>query len=249
MAKLSSLFKFEGTVDDYTVVKNSKGTFLRRKGGLSKERIATDPKLKRIRENNMEFGTLAAASKLIRTTFSKLKQSIRVQYLTSRLTSIITGIKNQDVTSARGLRKVAIGIVSDEGKKLLKGFNFNESKVLSSVLQNTYTLDSATGAITIPGLIPGLDILGGVGANRVGLQSYWAKIDFENGESVMSESNLVKLALDGTATDVTLSHAAPPAGDGVDVFVLSVIFYQTMNGNDYVLLNGAHNVADIIEVV
>ena len=77
MAKLSSLFKFEGTVGDITVVKNT--GVVKRKGGLSKERIASDPKLVRIRENNAEFAMLATASKTIRDAFGDLGQNIRVQ--------------------------------------------------------------------------------------------------------------------------------------------------------------------------
>ncbi len=152
MAKLSSLFKFEGTVDDITVVKNT--GVVKRKGGLSKERIASDPKLVRVRENNAEFGMLAAASKTVRDAFGELGQNIRVQYLTSRLSSVLTRIKNLDPTSARGYRTVAIGIASAEGKNHLNGFSFNATKSLSAVLQKPYTLDTATGAINIAGGSP-----------------------------------------------------------------------------------------------
>ena len=246
MAKLSSLFKFEGTVDDITVVKNT--GVVKRKGGLSKERIASDPKLVRIRENNAEFGMLAAASKTVRDAFGELGQNIRVQYLTSRLSSVLTRIKNLDPTSARGYRTVAIGIASAEGKNHLNGFSFNATKSLSAVLQKPYTLDTATGAINIAGVAPAFDTLGGIGANSVGIKAYWAKIDFEMGKAVVSQTNQVKLALNTTVTDVALTYAAPPAGAGIDVFVLSIVFYQTVNGVDYLLQNGAHNAADIIAV-
>ena len=246
MAKLSSLFKFEGTVDDITVVKNT--GVVKRKGGLSKERIASDPKLVRIRENNAEFGMLAAASKTIRDAFGGLSQNIRVQYLTSRLSRVLTRIKNLDPTSARGYRKVAIGIQGAEGKNHLNGFSFNGTKSLTAILQKPYTLDTATGEVSIMGVAPAFDTLGGVGANSVGIKAYWAKIDFETGQHVVSQTNEVKLALDTTITDVMLTHTTPPTGTGVDVFVLSVVFYQTVNGVDYLLQNGAHNAADIIAV-
>lgn len=246
MAKLSSLFKFEGTVDDITVVKNT--GVVKRKGGLSKERIASDPKLVRIRENNAEFGMLAAASKTIRDAFGGLGQNIRVQYLTSRLSRVLTRIKNLDSTSARGYRKVAIGIQGAEGKNHLNGFSFNGTKSLTAILQKPYTLDTATGEVSIMGVAPAFDTLGGVGANSVGIKAYWAKIDFETGQHVVSQTNEVKLALDTTITDVMLTHTTPPTGTGVDVFVLSVVFYQTVNGVDYLLQNGAHNAADIIAV-
>ena len=249
MAKLSSLFKFEGTVDDFTVVKNSKGGYLRRKGGLDKERISSDPNLVRIRENNMEFGMLAGASKTIREAFKDLKQGIRVQSLTSRLTKVFTSIKNLDSTSARGYRQVVVGLASAEGKNHLNGFSFNSTKGISSILQKPYVLDPVTGTVSITGLAPAFDTLGGAGANTVCLKTYWAKIDFETGKSVVSQSNQVRLPLNTAISDVTLSHAASPEGTGIDVIVLAITFYQTVNGIDYLLQNGAHNAADIIAVV
>lgn len=246
MAKLSSLFKFEGTLDDFTVVK--KTGVVKRKGGLSKERIATDPNLSRIRENNMEFGMLAASSKVVREAFKDLKQGIRVQYLTSRLSKVMTQIKNLDTTSDRGYRQVALGIQGAEGKNALKGFSFNGTKSLSALLQKPIELDTVTGKVTINGLAPSFDTLGGIGANMVGFKAYWAKIDFATGAYVVSQSNQVKLALDSTISNVELTHTTPPTGTGINVFVLSIVFYQTVNGADYLLQNGAHNAADIIEV-
>lgn len=246
MAKLSSLFKFEGTLDDFTVVK--KTGVVKRKGGLSKERIATDPNLSRIRENNMEFGMLAASSKVVREAFKDLKQGIRVQYLTSRLSKVMTQIKNLDTTSDRGYRQVALGIQGAEGKNALKGFSFNGTKSLSAVLQKPIELDTITGKVTINGLAPSFDTLGGIGANMVGFKAYWAKIDFATGAYVVSQSNQVKLALDPTVSNVELTHTTPPTGTGINVFVLSIVFYQTVNSADYLLQNGAHNAADIIEV-
>lgn len=246
MAKLSSLFKFEGTVGDITVVKNT--GVVKRKGGLSKERIASDPKLVRIRENNAEFAMLASASKTIRDAFGELGQNIRVQYLTSRLSRVLTMIKNLDPISARGYRTVAIGMLGAEGKNHLKGFNFNASKSLNAILQKPYSLDTTTGEVNIMGIAPAFDTLGGAGANSVGIKAYWAKIDFETGKYEVSQTNQVRLALDTTITDVVLTHTTPPTGMGVDVFVLSIVFYQTVNGIDYLLQNGAHNAADIIAV-
>ncbi len=122
MAKLSSLFKFEGTVDDITVVKNT--GVIKRKGGLSKERIASDPKLVRIRENNAEFAMLATASKTIRDAFGDLGQNIRVQYLTSRLARVLSRVKSLDSMSARGYRSVAIGNIGIKSRLIELKFGY-----------------------------------------------------------------------------------------------------------------------------
>ena len=246
MAKLSSLFKFEGTVDDFTVVKNS--GVIKRKGGISKERMISDPKLVRIRENMAEFGLMSSASKTIREAFRPLRQNIRVYYLSSRLLKVLTRIKNMDSISGRGYRNVAVSFAAPEGKNQLIGFNFNASKSLNAVLQKPFSIDTNTGEVNIMRLAPAFHTLGGIGANAVGIMSYWAKINFETGTSVVSLSNQVKLRLDTTISDVMLTHDSPPVGTGINVFVLSIVFYQTINGIDYLLQNGAHNAADIIAV-
>lgn len=250
MAKLISLFKYSGTLDGFTNVqpKHSK-SYVRRKGGLSKERIKTDPKLNRIRENNKEFGMMAAASKAIRDPFREVRQSVRVQYLTPRLTHYLTKIKDLDTTSTRGYRSVNVGLESEAGKNILLGFNFNAKKRLFSVLQKDFDLDTDTGSISIPSLMPYLHLLGGMGANTVELKSYWAKIDFETGQSKLSKSNAVRLSVKSKPVDLLLTHDQAPQGDGISVFVLSIVFYQTVNNVDYMLQDGSYNVADIVAVV
>ena len=246
MAKLSSLFKFEGTVGDITVTKNS--GLIRRKGGLSKERIATDPKLARVRENNMEFAMVSAASKVFRDAFMGLRQGIRVQNLNARLSSMFGQIKKMDTTSARGYREVGKGFLSDEAKNFLNGFSFNEGKSLKAILQKPYVLNKESGAVTIQALAPSFDVLGGVGSDVVAFKAYWAKIDFATGTYDTVHSNQVKLEINSTVSTVELVPASVPSGDGIDVFVLSIMFFQNVNGIDYPLQNGEHNVADIIGV-
>ena len=58
MAKVNGLLKIEGTVEDLTFYKKDGKNYVRRKGGVSKERILTDPNFVRTRENGAEFSHL-----------------------------------------------------------------------------------------------------------------------------------------------------------------------------------------------
>ncbi len=49
MAKLKSLIKIEGTLDDLTFYKGKEGFLVRSKGGVSKKRINNDPAFARTR--------------------------------------------------------------------------------------------------------------------------------------------------------------------------------------------------------
>ncbi len=248
MAKLTGLFQFEGTLDGYSVVKTKDGSYLRRKGGISKERMETDPKLIRLRENMKEFGMSAKASKLIRTAFRCLKCGVRYGSLIGRLATVLARVKKMDVTSIRGERKVAVGLGSEEGRALLKGMRFNGSIAIESVMSKPYNIDVDTGDITINSLVAGTDLRSSAGASGISFKGYWGKLDFFRNVYVIAESSETKLTMDSESSDVKLTFAHPPVGDGTHIFVLAITCFQTVNGVDYVLQDESCNLAEIVGV-
>lgn len=125
MAKLKGILKIKGTLDELTFYKQGPDYLVRTKGGVDGERIAKDPAFQRTRENGSEFGLAASDGKLLRVAVRNLMTNAKDNRVTSRLTQIMTKLKNLDATSARGERKAAIGLNATGGVELLKGFNFN----------------------------------------------------------------------------------------------------------------------------
>lgn len=72
--------------------------------------IKNDPAYIRTRENNAEFGNSASAGKLLRDTIRPMSLNASDGRVTSRMTKIMTQIKNMDATSVRGERNVAEGV-------------------------------------------------------------------------------------------------------------------------------------------
>lgn len=171
MAKYKSLFNVEGTLGEVTFYKGEDGYFIRSKGGISKSRILKDPAFARTRENLTEFGNSAKSAKNLRRAVNSLMADAKDSKVTSRLTQIMSKIKNEDQTSARGQRNVATGIQTAQGKAWLKGFNFNKHAVMDSVLLASYSLDTATGEVTLSGLIPNQHINVPNGATHVSLSA------------------------------------------------------------------------------
>lgn len=66
----------------------------------------------------LEFGHTAKMSQLIRKSVSSLLAQAKDGRVSSRLAQTLSGVKNLDMDSVRGERKVAIGLQSDEGKRL-----------------------------------------------------------------------------------------------------------------------------------
>ena len=248
MARQKGIIKLEGKIGDISFYKSKDGYLAREKGGVEANRIKTDPAFERTRENGAEFGSSASSGKLLRDSIRTMMQNASDNRVTSRLTKVMTEIKNMDTTSARGERNVGVGITVTAAKNLLNGFNFNNKAILGAILFHSYALDAATGEITLDDFIPVNDLSAPSGATNVALRGAWAKVDFSTGEYDVQESNVLNLPIDSTSTNVILTPVAAPTGTGTDIYFLMIEFFQEVNGNQYTLKNGSFNSLSIIDV-
>ena len=251
MARNSSLFKIEGTLDNVTFYKSADGYFVRTKGGVSKNRIMNDPAFVRTRENGSEFGRSASSGKLLRDAVSSFVFKAKDSKLSSRLMKVMSDIKNQDLVSARGERNVVEGLATATatGKAYLKDFDFNNRATMRSVFFSPFTVDSGTGVITITDLKPTEQIRFPEGATHFSLQSGFVNLDFETGASDITYSAVSNLPIDGTVSTISLTPSGVPMGTGLEFIVLLIEFFQEVNGQQYALNNGAYNVLNIVEVM
>ena len=249
MAKVKGLVKIVGTLDDLTFYKTQDGHLVKTKGGVSKARIATDPQFIRTRENGAEFGSAAISGKLLRFAVRALMMVASDNRATSRITKLMTLVKNYDLTSPRGSRNVGVAMSTAEAKAEMLGFNFNISAILSAILVKQYTVNTTTGVIYIPNLTPLNDIVYPTGSTHVSITGAWVKIDFVANTTVIEFTNAVNLPINTTTSSVTLTPTAVPAGStGTNLFLIAVEFFQLVNGVQYVLSNGAYNALAIVQV-
>src|SRR4051812_14734390 len=131
MARQKGIVKIEGTLDDTTFYKSQDGYMVKTKSEVSRDRIKTDPKYQRTRENNAEFGNSAVSGKMLRDSIHPLMKVAADNRVISRLSKTMHSILLFDLTNIRGERKVATGIATAGGKALLKGFEFNKRSHLT----------------------------------------------------------------------------------------------------------------------
>lgn len=128
MAKYSSIVDLKGTIGNLTFYKRKGVTCVRRPGGFTKERLQTDPGLRRIVEHNSEFGAQSMASKSLRTALSSIKNFCdgslhnRIMAIAARVTALTQGIHGQ--------RPVAFSRL----KAILKDLQLNAGRSLNSSL-------------------------------------------------------------------------------------------------------------------
>lgn len=248
MARLKGILKIEGTLDELTFYKTQDGHLVKTKSGVSGERIANDPNFQRTRENGSEFGYAASAGKMLRTAVRNLMMNASDNRVTSRLTQLMTQIKNYDTTSARGDRDVSVGIADPAALALLKGFDFNDKAILGSMLFAPYTVTAASGEIAFASCVPTNDVSAPSGATHLSVRSAFAIVDFATGISAIEYSPVTNLPIDATNTPVTLTPTAVPAGAGTKFYLLLIEFFQEINGVQYSLKNGAYNALNIVDV-
>lgn len=143
---------------------------------------------------------------------------------------------------------MATGLDTPEGKNILKGLDFNNRALLSSVLFAPFSVNGTTGEITISNLTPANDIAYPSGATHVSLSSAYLKIDFNTTDNSIEYSPTINIPIDLASETQTLTPAGVPTSTGNNILVLLVEFFQEVNNIQYPLKNGAYNVLNIVEV-
>lgn len=247
MPRQKGLFKIEGSIDGVTFYRNAEGHFVRMAGGVSKSRIMNDPAFARTRENISEFGNNAKASKLLRDAMGALVKNAKDARTSNRLMQLFNKVKNMDIASPRGLRKISLGLEDPIGRNFLQKFDFNRRAQLSNVLRRTFDLDAVVGTFDVTGFVPAQDLLKPEGATHATITYAALGLDFDTADSALVQAVPLNFSLDNVPQDVNLSLTLPDTLPSVFQFLL-IEFFQEVNTVQYPLNNGAFNVLNILNL-
>ena len=146
MARIKNdLFKLTGTLGGLSFSQDEKGTIVKQKATVSKNRIMTNPRSKGTRDNMMELGGASMAAKVLRLAFLRNKKELGDRYFSGRLTGamrLVVGLGE----GLRGQRKLDIR----KNGGLLEGFEFiNVRPLVSSIggIKEKPTLNSARNEV------------------------------------------------------------------------------------------------------
>ena len=248
MARQKSILKFEGRIGDLSFFKSQGGFQVRAKGGVSADRIRTDPRYARTRENAAEFGRAGASAKLLRTAIRSLIINAHDKTLVGRLTREMMRVVKSDVTSLRGERHVNAGELG-----LMNGFEFNSGALLNATFLSPYevSFERATGnaVISIPGFVAGKMISAPTGATHFRLTMAVVALNFPENRYNTQITQGASLPLSNAALDAIELTVQLPGTDNQPVMVmLGIEFSQAVNGTEYSIQNGAHNALAVVLV-
>lgn len=248
MAQQDGFILIKGTLGKLSFYKSKDGHMVRQKGGVSAERIASDPTFQRTRENGAEFGRAGKAGKLLRNAIRSLLLNTADARMVSRLTREMIKVIQADSTNPRGLRNVI-----DGEAELLQNFEFNINGKLSTTLFAPFTpaIDRVTGQldVNIPSFIPGNMIAAPAGTTHYKLISAGVEINFEQQNYVVQTQSTAELPLDTAPTAVINLVNNVTANSTHPLFLaLGIEFYQQVNGTMYPLKNGAFNALSLVKI-
>lgn len=248
MAQQDGFILIKGTLGKLNFYKSKDGHMVRQKGGVSAERIASDPSFQRTRENGAEFGRAGKAGKLLRNAIRSLLLNTADGRMVSRLTREMIKVIQADSTNPRGLRNVI-----DGEAELLQNFEFNINGKLSTTLFAPFTpaIDRVTGQldVNIPSFIPGNMIAAPAGTTHYKLISAGVEINFEQQNYVVQTQSTAELPLDTAPTAIIDLVNNVTANSTHPLFLaLGIEFYQQVNGTMYPLKNGAFNALSLVKI-
>jgi hypothetical protein len=241
MSKQDGMLQFNGAMENLSFYKTKKGYAVRKRTGVSGERIFSDPKFERTRENGQEFGRACKAGKLLRTGFRNMIKNIADSGISTRITKEFSKVIKADATNDRGLRNVMDGEVG-----FIENFEFNMNSVMDTSLfaPLTATIDrvAGTGSIVVPPFIPAQGVEAPEGATHFIITCGVCSIDFTGEKYESAEAGSGALKLDGNNTDPLTLTATISANSTFPMFLaLSIEFVQQVNGKSYQLSNGLYN--------
>lgn len=159
MAKLSSLFSFDGSLDGISVYRMSgvKQPVVRRKGGPSKEQIKTLPSCANTRRNNDEWKGCTTGSSLLMQAFNPLRH-LADQATCGRLNGLFCGVQKQDTENVWGRRRIQLSLYP----WLIEGFLLTKGNPLEAVVRTppvcSISKDSVSARVELPELVPGVNL-------------------------------------------------------------------------------------------
>lgn len=248
MARQKGLIKLKGTMGDITFYRTKDGYMAREKGGISAERMRTDPAFQRTRENMAEFGRAGKAGKVLRNSVQSLLRTAGDRLMVSRLTKEMVKVIQLDAINPRGQRNVI-----DGEAELLQGFDFNIHGKLNTSFSAPFvsTLDRVLGTanIDIAPFTPTDSVIAPAGSTHYKLVSAGTDINFEAETYTSDRTESGILPIDTVATAPIALHNTLPAASTNPLFLLfGINFYQEVNGTFYELKNGSYNALQLVQV-
>ncbi|WP_226388714.1 hypothetical protein [Penaeicola halotolerans] len=244
MPKQKGIFKIQGSLDEVNFYKSKDGFLARLKGGVSKERIQSDPRFKRTRENMAEFEHASKSAKLFLSAFSTSIDSVKDPRMNNRLFSIMSAIIRSNPDGIPGLRKVSEGDLT-----LLRNFEFNSAARLENILKVQAAITSTESAITVAfaSINPERELVIPPNVTHFRIVCACGAVDFAANETSKIEAQSDYFSILDIKEDLSMNLDITGL-EAYDKYVaLGVEFVKEVGGRYYQFMNGSFNALTVVQ--
>lgn len=243
MGKLDGIIRFTGSFDGLSFYKLNGKIVVRRTGGFKGAAIKTQANYVRTRENASQFGYCSRVGKALRVALFPFVSQIRTPYLHNHVVSLFQQILKFDGISLRGSKTLLLGLASDEGRALLRGFEFNKALSFKKVFPVPYSVLMAEGKFVVP-VFKMAQVSFPAGATHIGLRFMLLRFDFESFDYRLQTSEVCYFAkADGEASCELVTNAV--GGSGALLGLVFASFYQEINEEKYAFEGCALSVVEV----
>jgi hypothetical protein len=237
MAKVESVFRIRGTIDDLTFRQTQDGTVAQRKPGPTREQVLHAETYHQTRIHAMEFTRAIHDARLLREALGAALHGVKSSSLNGRMNGLLFAAALKDPDNDWGYRHISAGDASK-----LAGFDFNKALRLASAfpVKFEHSLDAATGLLQVklPSFIMRKKKVFPDGVTHFRIVSCGVMINFMDAcywKSIKT-SNLLPFSRK-IPGPICMEHTLPAGPDDVLVQVMGIEFYKQVNENA-VLVNG-----------
>jgi len=235
MAKQKGIVALEGTLGGISFyMRKGKAVARAAGGGFNGEKIRKSPSMVRVRENATEFGFCSRVKKAYRLGLMPLLGHYKEPTLHGRMMQLFQQVKACDLVSARGQRRVSLGVQTPSGGLLMRSFSFTPQCTILNVVPMTGVYDAVAGSYSV-GALDSSKVVFPKGADHLALQLGVYGFDFEQLVSSLALSEPQFITKDSGLHSFTLAVAALPAEGLLRFGYLKLQFYQEVNGELYAL--------------
>jgi hypothetical protein len=202
----------------------------------------------RSRENHQEFHELRTVGKDIRQNLGYYWNMLKNPQRNGKLIKHLKFVKNADQQSARGQRKVSIGIQSEEGKGFLRGIDLNHVSPLQSILSSSTQIEVSISGIHLNEILPQRDIHFPSGAEGIRITGLLLNATMEERHYELIESNHVDIHPDQALTELLLNFPSRKVHGTAAIIFLSFIFFHNDQNGTAIYDQRPENVLTILDV-
>lgn len=207
------------------------------------------PQSPRSKENSQEFSEIGSVGKDLRLALGRYWRMLKNPQRNGKLVKYLNMVKKADLQSARGERKVSIGIRSEEGKGYLRGLDLNHISPLRNALIRSSELQYSLAHIQLSNLDPAHDLFFPTGSEGVKITGLLLAAQMDIKQYKLIESNSTDVYRNGPISNLHLTFPEMPSEGSVHVILLSIMYFHTDQTGNTIFEALSENVLSVLDVL